>query len=138
MQETNEQAMQEIYMKFQMMDKKIKNIQQQLEAVTQNLVELTVTLNSLEDFSQADLKKEVLIPLNAGIYAKANLRSNSELLVNVGANVVVEKDVPSTKKLIQGQIEEVRNVQNELLSELERLTSQAANLETQLQSMVGN
>ena len=138
MPETNEQAMQEIYMKFQMMDQKIKKIQQQLEAVTQNLVELTVTLNGLDDFSKSDLKKEILIPLNAGIYAKANLKSNSELLVNVGANVVVAKDVPSTKNLIHGQIEEVKKVQNELLMELERLTSQAANLEMQLQNMVGN
>jgi len=138
MPESNEQAMQELYMKFQMMEQRIKKIEQQLETITGNLVELTVTLNGLDDFAKTDLKREILVPLNSGIYAKANLTSNNELLVNVGANVIVAKDVPSTKRLIQNQIEEVKKVQHEMISELEKVTSHASNLEMQLQGMVGN
>ena len=137
MPEKNEQAMQELYMQFQMMEQKIKQIQKQLEMVTGNLVELTVTLNGLDDFSKTDLKKEILVPLNSGIYAKANLKSNSELLVNVGANVIVTKDIPSTKKLIQSQVEEVKKVQHEMPAELEKMTNHASSLEMQLQNLVG-
>ena len=138
MPEKNEQAMQEMYMQFQMMEQKIKQIQKQLEMVTGNLVELTVTLNGLDDFSKTDLKKEILVPLNSGIYAKASLKSNSELLVNVGANVIVTKDIPSTKKLIQSQVEEVKKVQHEMLAELEKMTNHASSLEMQLQNLAGN
>ncbi len=130
-----EKIMQEMYMQYQMLDQNIKQMQKQLEMVTGQLYELTVTLSSLDGVQKIDLKKEVLIPLSAGIFAKGSLKTNSELLVNVGANVVVKKDIPSTRNLIQRQIEDVKKIQEQTIAEIENLAKHASQVEMQLHKM---
>lgn len=123
-------------MQFQMLDQHIKQLQRQLEAVTSQLVELSMTGSSLDEFKSLSPGKEIFVPLSSGIFAKASIKDTSELLVNVGANVAVKKDVASTKSLIQSQMEEVKKIQKQMIDELEKMTSHAAKLEMQLQGIV--
>ena len=131
-----EKKAQEVYMKFQVLEQHIKQMQKQLEMITHQLIELNATNNSLEEFNKISAGKEVFVPLSSGIFAKADIKDTSELLVNVGANVVVKKDIASAKKLIQKQLEEIKNIQKQMIGQLEKMTSHAAQLEMQLQSMV--
>ena len=134
--EENKEKAQELFMEFQALEQHIKQLQKQLEMITSQLVDLTVTNNSLDEFAKIDTKKEIFVPLNSGIFAKASIIDTKELLVNVGANVVVKKDVQSTKKLISKQIAEIRNVQKRMVDELEKMTSHAAELEGKIQKLV--
>ena len=135
--ENKEKQNQEIYMEFQALEQHIKQLQGQLEMVTQQLMELSVTNNSLDELNSIKTGKEIFVPISSGIFAKANISSTTELLVNVGANVVVQKDVPSTKKLILQQIEEIKKVQMQFMNELDKMTSRASELEMELQKLVG-
>jgi len=84
--EDREKKAQEMYMQFQMLDQNIKQLQRQFEMITNQLIELSVTSSSLDEFNKIDNGKEVFVPLSSGIFAKANIKDTSELLVNVGAN----------------------------------------------------
>jgi len=134
--EEKEKKAQEMYMEYKALDEHIKQLQKHLEAVTNQLIELKATSNSLDEFKKITPNKEIFVPLSSGIFGKAHIINNSELLVNIGANTVVKKDIDSTKKLIQNQIEEIRKVQKRMLEELEKVTNRAALIETQLQSFV--
>ena len=134
--EEKEKKAQEMYMEFQMLDQHIKQLQKQLEVITHQLMELSVTGNSLDEFDKIKSGKEIFVPMSSGIFAKASISNTSELLVNVGANVVVKKDVASTKKLIHNQIEEIKKIHAQLIGELEKLTNRAAHLEMELQKMM--
>lgn len=134
--ESTEKKAQEMYMEFQVIEQHIKQMQGQLEMVTGQLMELNATSGSLDEFKKISPGREIFVPLSAGIFAKASIKDTSELLVNVGANTAVKKDVDSTKKLIQSQIEEVKSMQTRIINELEKLTGHASQLEMKLQSMV--
>ncbi|MBI2652673.1 prefoldin subunit alpha [Candidatus Woesearchaeota archaeon] len=136
MTEDKEKKAQEMYMEFQMIEQHIKQLQKQLEAVTHQLIELNSTSNSLDEFNKINAGREIFVPLSSGIFAKASIKDTSELLVNVGANVVVKKDVISTKKLIQKQMEEIQKMQRQMIDELEKMTDHAAQIEMQLQSLI--
>ena len=134
--EDKERKVQEKYIELKTLEQHIKELQSQLEMVTNQLFELTVTSNSIGEFSKINSGKEVFVPLSSGIFAKAAIKDTSELLVNVGANIVVKKDIASTKKLIQDQAEEIKKVQSRMVNELEKIANHAAQLESQLQSLV--
>ncbi len=134
--EENEKKAQELYMEFQVIEKHIKQMQRQLEALTSQLMELHATGNSLDEFNKIKVGTDILVPLSSGIFVKANIKDNSEFLINVGANVAVTKNTASAKRLIQNQIEELKKVQKQMIGELENMTSRAAQLEMQLQSLV--
>lgn len=136
MTEEKEKKAQELYMEFQILDQHIKQMQKQLEMVTHQLIDLNATSNSLDEFNKINAGKEIFVPLSSGIFAKASVKDTSELLVNVGANVAVKKDAASTKKLIQNQMEEIKKIQKQMINELEKMTSHAAQLEMKLQELV--
>lgn len=123
-------------MEFKMLDHNIKQLQKQLEAVTHQIIELTMTGSSLDELSKIEAGKEIFVPLSSGIFAKAGIKDTSELLVNVGANVAVKKDIISTKRLIEKQIDEIKKIQKQMIEELEKLTGQASILERQLHELV--
>ena len=136
MEENKEKKAQELYMEFKVLEQHIKQMQAQLEAITHQLFELHSTSSSLDEFRKINAVKEILVPLSSGIFAKASVKDTSELLVNVGANTVVRKDVDSAKRLIQNQMEEVKKIQKHMVNELEKMTGHAAQIEMQLQSIV--
>ena len=133
-----EQKAQEMYMEYQALDQRIKQLQKQLELITQQIMEATSTSQSIEEFRNAKTGSEILVPLTSGIFATATLKDTSELLVNVGAGTVVAKDISSAKKLIVSQIDEMQKVQKRMADELEKMMGHAGQLEMQLQKMVSD
>ena len=136
MAEDKEKKTQEMYMEFQALDQRIKQIQKQLEMLTNQIMDMTGTSNSLEEFDKIKKDKEIFVPLSSGIFAKATLKDNSEVLVNVGANTVVTKNISSAKKLINNQIEEMKILHRRMVEDLEKMAERAGNLEMQLQKLV--
>ncbi|HLC50162.1 MAG TPA: prefoldin subunit alpha [Candidatus Nanoarchaeia archaeon] len=134
--ETNEKKAQEIYMEYQMLEQGIKQLQKQLEMVTQQIMEVASTSSSLDDFKKTKEGTEILVPVSSGIFARASLKDSSELLVNVGSGVVVKKTVEDAKKLLEGQLNEMQKVQKHMVDELEKMANKAESLEKQLQSMM--
>lgn len=136
MEENKEEKARETFMEFQALEQNIKQLQKQLEMITSQMIDLTATNKSLDEFANINANKEVFVPLSSGIFAKANISNTKELLVNVGANVVIKKDIPSTKHLISKQIDEIRRIQKQMIEELEKMTTHASELETRIQSLV--
>ena len=131
-----EKQAQEMYMEYQVLDQRIKQVQKQLELITQQIMEANSTSRSLEEFKSLKEGSEILVPLTSGIFAKASLKDSSELLVNVGAGTVVTKDISSAKKLISSQVEEMQKVRQKMADELEKMMEKAGQLEMELQKII--
>ena len=132
----NEKKAQELYMQLQMIQENAKQIYKQLQMAESQLMELVMTIQSLDEFRQIKEKTEIFVPLNSGIFAKAELKNADELLVNVGANVAVKKDISSTKKLVERQLEQLRDIRERMASDLKKLTMQGGMIEEELQKLV--
>ena len=106
------QEQQELMFKLAMYEQQIMQLQQQIQAVEQAIVDL----NSL-NFGVGDLEgkkgKKIFAPIGKGIFAKAELISEN-LLVDIGGKNLVEKSIPETKKLLERQIGKLKNAQKEL------------------------
>ena len=132
----NEKKAQELYMQLQMIQENAKQIYKQLQVAESQLMELVMTSQSLDEFRQIKENTEIFVPLNSGIFAKAELKKADELIVNVGANVAVKKDISSTKKLVERQVEQLRDIRERMASDLKKLTMQGGMIEEELQKLV--
>ncbi|MBS3112745.1 prefoldin subunit alpha [Candidatus Woesearchaeota archaeon] len=120
---------QEKYLQLQMMSQQIKATQEQLISLDKQEQQLIDTLETLEVFKQSQINSEILTPVATGIFAKAELKNNTNLIVNVGANTAVEMNIEHTKELIFTQIEEVKKVHEQLSGDLQKLGTEAHKLE---------
>ena len=112
----------ELIFKLSMFEQQIQQLQQQLHAVEQGIVEmssLNIGLNELI----GSTGKEILAPIGRGIFAKTKLLSE-ELTVDVGGKNFIKKSVPETKKIIDKQIKKLEDVRKELNDNLEEVSKE--------------
>ena len=134
----NEKRFQEIYVEFQVLSSSIQQLEKQSAALESHLLELMTTKQSLHDMENVKPGTEILVPLSAGIYAKADIRENDRFIVNVGSNIALSKSLASTKKIIEDQISELKKLQENLSQELGMNTVKAAELEEELNKIASS
>lgn len=103
---------QEMIMKFGAFEEQIKQIQEQLNAVEQGIVELKNLHFGLNDLKEKK-DEEIFASIGRGIFVKAKLLS-SDLLVDIGNQNFVKKTIDETKETINSQIEKLKEAKDEL------------------------
>lgn len=103
----DEKNIQEKYMQFQQLQQHLEQITKHLEMLHQQQQEIEVSIEALKELQDAKLNTEILAPVANGIFFKAELKGRQQLLVNVGADVAVEKAIPEVIELLEEQKEKI-------------------------------
>lgn len=127
--------MQKKYLELQLIDHQIKQIQKQIEMIESQLVELESVSQSLDEMGTVEPGTEILVPISGGVFVKAELKDNKELIVNVGAGTSVTKTIPETLKMIAVQTNEIVKAREELLVQLQIIVSKARKIQEELEKM---
>ena len=130
-----EKKFQEKYMEMKELEEQMKHIQQQSNIVEQQLMELMSNVQCLDDLKKIKEGTEILVPVTSGVFAKAALKENKKLLVNVGADTVISKDIDSTKKLMEKQVGEMRELQAKMMMQMQRLALLASHTQEELKEL---
>jgi prefoldin alpha subunit len=130
-----EESLQKMYSEFQMINQQIKQLENQSTALNNQLLELMSTNQSLDEIDKVKENSEILVPLSTGIYARAQLKNSNSFIVNIGANVAMDKDLNSTKEVIQEQVIEIRKLQESLMNELQTHTQKSSSLELEMNKL---
>jgi prefoldin alpha subunit len=112
----------ELNKKFMQFEQQIRQIQEQLGAVEQAIMDMSQIKMGLDEI-KGKKGEEIMAPIGRGVYIKAKLLSE-ELTVDVGGKNFVGKSVDETKKLIEEQIEKLKNIKGELEMELEKINQE--------------
>ena len=105
---TEDDKIQQKYLKFKTLQQRVQEIEEYLEALQQQQQELHNTIRGVKGLSKISPDTEVLAPLSNGIFVKTKLQENSALIVNVGANITVEKSLPEVIALLEQQAQELQ------------------------------
>ncbi len=136
MDNEKENLLKEKYTELRLIDQQIRQIQKQLQDLENQIIEIMYVQQSLDELKNVKNGTEILVPVSNGIFAKAALKENNDLLVNVGANTVVEKDVDSVKKMLETNINEIKKLEQYFLQELQKLGLQATSIEKEMNSLM--
>ncbi len=103
-------------------------LKQNLELINASLVELGVVRETLEQLEKLESGHEILIPIGANSYIKAKIIDKNDVLVGVGAKVIVRKSLEKAKKDVEDKIENIKKVRdeqekklNDIMSKLEEI-----------------
>ena len=117
-----ENNQEELMYKLSVYEQQIQQVQQQLEAVEQAIIEMNSLALGFDELIGSK-GKEILAPIGRGIFVKTKLDSE-ELTVDVGGKNFVKKSIPETKKLIIDQVEKLEEVKTELNKNLEEINNE--------------
>lgn len=133
--ENDEEARRQTILQYQVIQQQMMQLQQQLQMIENNVMEIEAAKQAVDDLGKAKKGSEVLAPITSGIFVKSELKDNKNFLINVGSNTVVEKDSSKVIELLEKQNQEIRNVQKEMMTNLETLAVKAMHLEAQINQM---
>jgi prefoldin alpha subunit len=125
----DDKAKQEVYMELQLLDQKIKKVQKQLEKLEEQLADVGEVKNALEQFADIQPGTEMRVPLANGIFFRAELKDATEVLVNVGSNIIVAKKVVDVRKMIDGQLEELTAYRTKVVQQFEKLVERVEGIQ---------
>ena len=134
----SQQQLQEKYVELQILEQQMKQLQEQLQHIEQQRAELHRLEGSLQDIRKTKAGTDLLVSLGPGIFAKASLKDGTKVLMNVGADTVVETDVASSQTLIQKQEEELQQVQEQFMHELQHLAEYGQGLQQDLRKLAAS
>ena len=124
----NPEVNKEKQIELQILAKNYENLQNQLTAINQQVVELQTVKESVNSYSEVEDNQEILIPLGSNIFTKAK-SIKSDLIVNVGSNILVNKKPEDVKTLIDEQIEELNSITQKIEIDLNELSSKLLELQ---------
>jgi len=134
----NKEDIKEKYMEYQMLVQQFQQLQQNISALEKHIVDLRTLDDNLDSIKQTKLDHEALVPLGGGIFLKSVLKDNKNVIMGVGANVMVDKSVDDAKLSVNKQLAEVNNVIEQLQEEIVNVTSRIQELQIEFQSMREN
>jgi prefoldin alpha subunit len=124
--------LQEKYVEMQLIDQQMKQAEQQIMQLDKQVVDLATVQEALDDLKKTKKGTELFIPITNGIFAKAKLEDNENLLVNVGSMTAVPKTTKDVKDMLSKQEKEIRDVQKKLKQQIEKFAEKAVTVEQEL------
>jgi len=112
----------EILIAFSRYEKEMQEIQAQIEAVEKAIINMDTLNYNLEDLKNS-LDKEIFAHLGRGIFVKAKIIS-PELYVDVGEKIFIKRNITETKKIIEKQIQRIKETKEDLHLKMEELSEE--------------
>ncbi|MBN1503212.1 prefoldin subunit alpha [Candidatus Woesearchaeota archaeon] len=122
----------ESVLELQNNDDKIKQIQKHIETLDGQLQEVLTMENIINEFNETKAGSQLRIPIADGIFVKARLDDNEDILVNVGSSVAVKKTIPEVQEMILKQKEELTAYRANILVQLQQLIARSEELQNKL------
>ena len=91
---------------------------------------------TLENLSKTEEGSETLIPIGGGAFIYATLKNTSKVLIDIGSELVAEKNLEDAIKKIDVRIEELQKNQDKVNAMTEQFQAEAADISAKAQKIV--
>lgn len=116
----HDQKEEEQMLMAQLMQQQVAEIEDQIAQIDAKKMELQIVMDSIKDLKERS-NSDLLVPIGSGVLAKAELRDGGNFLINVGANVIVEKSAQESRDVVIIQMGELDKARDMFMKELEKL-----------------
>lgn len=132
----DQEFLQERYVEMQLIEKQVHQLRQRLQIVEGEIQEVRSNSVALDEMSKVKPGEELMIPLANGIFMRGTVKETEKLLVGVGASIVVEKDIPSTKNILDQRLQTLEKYHKEVLQGIMTLDERGRGLEKEMRTVI--
>ncbi len=103
----DEKELQEHAVMYQLLQATFEQLQKQMIAVQKKLVELEATKMAIDEIKDVNKDNDILVPIGAGVYGHGRVTNAEKVLVNVGANVLLNKGPKDASAFVEARKREI-------------------------------
>jgi len=128
-----EKELQEKILTYRVMEARVDGLAKQRDMLINKIMELQSTLNSMDDLKKSD--GEVIFPIGSEAYKVARAIEKDKLIVEVGANIALEKTTEEGKIILDKRKRELENFINQVQQEIAKVSNAISQLQPEIQEM---
>jgi prefoldin alpha subunit len=117
------------YMEIHMLNQQMQQLQQHLQQVEAQFNELQHTKQALEDLKDCKPGSEMLGQVATGMFVKSELKDNTKVILNIGADTGVEKSMHEANDLVERQLRQIVDVREHFITQLNQLQTRLMELQ---------
>jgi prefoldin alpha subunit len=121
----------EYILRLSMFEQEMNKLQEKMQVIDQQINELQNLQYGLQELDKSN-EKEMMANLGKGIFIKTNI-VDKNLLVDVGNNTFVNKNIPQTIEIIQKQLKSLDDAKNRVIQKIQEIQAEAMGLVEQVQ-----
>jgi prefoldin alpha subunit len=132
----DEETIKKLLVEIRMMEGSANLIQSRLRIVSSALEETAIAMNTLEGVKGCPKGTEVLVPVGAGSFLRAELTDVEKAITGMGAGVCIEKSIESSTTDLKERQAELEKLSGSLRQQLEQLLTSIENTKNNLSRMI--
>lgn len=117
------------------LQERFKMMEQQANMLESYTMEQQMLKENLDDIRKAEKEQEILVPLGRDVFLQAALKKTDDVLMSVGAKVVVKKSIDEVKIIAEKNKERFFIARQELEQEMERIAEEIERLSDELRRL---
>jgi prefoldin alpha subunit len=102
----SEEQAEQLMQQMQMLETYFSDLSQREGTFLSIFRETTAAIESIKALSQKP-ESETLVPIGMGTFIPTKISSNNKIVMNIGAGVAVEKDIPSAINYLEARVKEI-------------------------------
>ena len=130
----NQKELQEKILTYRVLQARLDGAIKQRDLVSSKIFELQNSLASLEEMGKTD--GDILFSLGSEAYAFGKQADKDKVIIEVGANIAVEKTVEEGKNVLKKRKEEFEKAFTEIEAEISQISTTIEEMTPELQSMI--
>jgi len=131
----DKKKLQEKYVELQLLSMQIKQFEEQLSIIDQKSAELENLREALHKLHELKPGTKSLVPIGSGVFASGTIENTSEVLLNIGAGVIVKKTAHEAEESISKQLEQLESIILELSHNLKEYVAKAQSVEAEINDL---
>jgi len=128
-----EKELQEKMLTYRILEARLESLLKQRDMVASKLLEIQTTLASMNEIEKSN--EEILFPIGAEAYTFGKVIDKKKFIVDIGANVALEKTAEEGKQILNKRKEEMENVLNSMQTDIAQISSTLEVLGPEIQMM---
>ena len=132
---SDKKEFQEKLLLYQLLENKINSLMKRRDLVLNKIMEIETTISSLEELDK-NKGEDILFPLGSNTFIPGTIKKKEKVIVELGANVAVEKDIEKTKEILQVGKNNLQTSLQTIEKELITSSREMAKLEPEIRYMV--
>jgi prefoldin alpha subunit len=114
----------------------LESIDMQLQYLQSTLADYQRTKITVDQLHGVDENSELLIPVGAGTFVNGSLKNTSNVLIGVGAGIVIEKTIDEAVIKLEERINRIQENLGKMVSLGQKVQSDAEELSRKTQQMM--
>ena len=133
---TNDEELSRYMIMIEQYKEQINQLEMQSQYVQAAINDYSKAKITLENVEKTEKGTDVLLPIGGGALIEASVKNTDNVLFNIGADIVIQKNIESAVKKIEEKIESLQKSQEKIVDTIQRLQMEATQISEKAQKLM--